>query len=197
MSVHFSKERMIEVLCRHEAWWQGTLGRPLINGLIYDAYTPSHSAKAPRISQANCHDFSWTPEEVIDQSVLYMRITFLGVPFMLLYNFGSAVLRALGDTRRPLYILFAAGVVNVLLNLITVIVFSMGVAGVAIATVSSHIISSALVLRCLVRSESAKLELKNLRIIPAHLLDIIKIGMPAQITSAFSKRWPKSHTVQC
>ena len=74
-----------------------------------------------------------TPEDVISHSVLYMRIYFGGMPFMMVYNFGSAVLRAVGDTRRPLYYLSIAGVVNVALNLIFVIVFSMGVAGVALA----------------------------------------------------------------
>lgn len=126
-----------------------------------------------------------TPPEVIDQSVLYMRLYFLGIPFMLLYNFGSAILRAVGDTRRPLYILFTAGVINVMLNLFLVIVFSLGVAGVAIATVTSHVVSSLLVVRCLIQSETSRLDLKKLRIIPAHLLDIVKIGMPAGIQSVF------------
>lgn len=102
MSVHFSKERMIEVLCRHEAWWQGTLGRPLINGLIYDAYTPSHSAKAPRISQANCHDFSWTPEEVIeavDAELSQYSFILDGYPRFDLACFGPGVLAAFCGAR--------------------------------------------------------------------------------------------------
>lgn len=86
-----------------------------------------------------------TPPDVIDQSVLYMRIYFLGMPAMMAYNFGSAVLRAVGDTKRPLYFLLLAGVVNVILNLIFVVVFSMGVAGVAVATVISQMISAVLV----------------------------------------------------
>ena len=94
-----------------------------------------------------------TPENVIDHSVLYMRIYFVGMPFMMAYNFGSAVLRAVGDTRRPLYYLLIAGVVNVVLNLIFVISFSMGVAGVAAATVISQAISAVLVIRCLIRTD--------------------------------------------
>ena len=90
-----------------------------------------------------------TPDDVISHSVLYMRIYFAGMPFMMVYNFGSAVLRAVGDTKRPLYYLLIAGVVNVVLNLIFVIVFGMGVAGVATATVISQAVSGIWVLRFL------------------------------------------------
>ena len=90
-----------------------------------------------------------TPEEVLGQAALYIRIYFIGMPAMLIYNFGAAVLRAIGDTRRPLYYLLEAGVVNVILNLVFVIGFQMGVAGVAIATVVSQCISAALIGRCL------------------------------------------------
>ena len=83
-----------------------------------------------------------TPDDVINQSVLYMRIYFVGMPVMMLYNFGAAILRAVGDTQRPLYFLLLAGVVNVFLNLFFVIVLHMGVAGVAIATVISQCISA-------------------------------------------------------
>jgi hypothetical protein len=78
-----------------------------------------------------------SPEDVIEQAALYLRIYFCGMPIMLLYNFGSAILRAIGDTKRPLYYLTLAGVINVILNLIFVIFFHMGVAGVAVATVDS------------------------------------------------------------
>lgn len=94
-----------------------------------------------------------TPENVIGHSVLYMRIYFLGMPVMLLFNFGSAILRAIGDTRRPLAYLIIAGVINVALNLCFVIVFHMGVAGVALATVIAQCVSTSLILRCLVHSE--------------------------------------------
>ncbi|MCM1327496.1 MAG: MATE family efflux transporter [Bacteroidales bacterium] len=121
-----------------------------------------------------------TPEDVIDQAVLYMRIYFVGMPFMMAYNFGSAILRAVGDTRRPLYYLLAAGVINVILNLIFVIGFQIGVAGVAIATVISQGVSSALVLRCLMLTDSVyKLDFKQLRIVPDKLVKMLQIGLPA------------------
>lgn len=121
-----------------------------------------------------------TPPDVIDHSVLYMRIYFVGMPFMMAYNFGSAVLRAVGDTRRPLYYLMIAGVVNVVLNLIFVILFHMGVAGVAIATVVSQAISAVLVIRCLIRTDGVyRLELQGIRIMPDKLLRMIQIGIPA------------------
>lgn len=126
-----------------------------------------------------------TPEDVIGQSVLYMRIYFIGMPVMMLYNFGAAILRAVGDTRRPLYFLLIAGVVNVVLNLFFVIVFRMGVAGVATATVISQCISASLVLLCLVRSDTVyRVDLKRLRIVKGKLLQMTKIGIPAGIQGA-------------
>ncbi len=126
-----------------------------------------------------------TPADVIDQSVLYMRIYFVGMPVMMLYNFGSAVLRAVGDTRRPLYFLSVAGLVNVVLNLFFVIVFDMGVAGVAVATVVSQCISAALVLLCLVRSDSVyRVDLKRLRVVRNKLWLMTKIGIPAGVQGA-------------
>jgi len=121
-----------------------------------------------------------TPDNVIDHSVLYMRIYFAGMPFMMTYNFGSAILRAVGDTRRPLYYLMIAGVVNVILNLVFVIRFSMGVAGVATATVISQAISAVLVIRCLIRTDGVyKLVLKGIRIMPDKLIRMFQIGIPA------------------
>lgn len=121
-----------------------------------------------------------TPEDVLSHSVLYMRIYFAGMPFMMAYNYGAAVLRAVGDTKRPLYYLLLAGVVNVVLNLIFVIVFHMGVAGVAIATVISQAISAALIIRCLIRTERAyRLELKGMKISGDKLLKMFQIGIPA------------------
>lgn len=126
-----------------------------------------------------------TPLDVIEHSVVYMRIYFAGMPFMMAYNFGSAVLRAVGDTKRPLYFLSIAGVVNVLLNLLFVIVFSMGVAGVATATVISQAISAALVLRCLVKTDGAyKLILKEIKIDPDKLKRMVQIGVPAGLQGA-------------
>ncbi len=96
-----------------------------------------------------------TPKDVIDQSALYMRIYFMGMPFFMLYNYGAAILRAVGDTKRPLLFLIIAGVTNALLNLLLVIVFKMSVAGVAIATIISQFISCVLVLRCLYKTEGS------------------------------------------
>ena len=121
-----------------------------------------------------------SPDDVIDLAALYMRIFFMGMPFNMLYNFGASVLRAIGDTKRPLYFLSISGVVNVVLNLILVVVFHMSVAGVAIATVASQIISAVLVLLCLIRSEGAiHLDLKKLRIDPQQLKVIVQVGLPA------------------
>lgn len=126
-----------------------------------------------------------TPEEVLPLSVLYMRIFFVGMPASLVYNFGSAILRGIGDTRRPMYFLLTAGIVNVVLNLIFVIAFSMGVAGVALATVISQCISAVLIVQCLVRSDgSYRLNLKRLRIVKPKMIAIAKIGFPAGLQGA-------------
>lgn len=126
-----------------------------------------------------------TPDDVINQSILYMRIVFLGMPAMLTYDFGAGILRAVGDTKRPLAYLFIAGIINVCLNLISVIIFGMGVAGVAIATITSQYISALLVLRCMIKTNSVyKLNLKELRIKKSMLLRIIRIGVPAGIQGA-------------
>ena len=122
------------------------------------------------------------PADVIDQSALYMRIFFAGMPVNMIYNFGSAILRAVGDTRRPLYFLTIAGIINVLLNLFFVIVLRMGVAGVATATVVSQLISAALTTACLMRSEGCiHLDLRKLRLVKDKLIQIAKIGLPAGI----------------
>ncbi len=126
-----------------------------------------------------------TPENVLDQAVLYMRIIFAGMPAMMIYNFGAAILRAVGDTRRPLIFLLIAGIINVILNLFFVIVFHMGVAGVALATIISQCISAALVVLCLIRSSGHyKLYLKKLRITKDKLLQIVRVGLPAGIQGA-------------
>ena len=123
-----------------------------------------------------------TPPDVIDQAVLYMRIYFLGMIGMLVYNFTAAVLRGVGDTRRPMYILMVAGVINVVLNLIFVIVFHWGVAGVAAATSISQMVSAVLTVLCLIKTDASyHLELKELRIEPQKLKEIAKIGVPASM----------------
>ncbi len=129
-----------------------------------------------------------TPADVIDRATLYMKIYFIGLPGNMLYNFGSAVMRGCGDTRRPLRYLASAGIVNVALNLIFVIVFHLGVAGVAVATITAQAISAALVLRFLFRSDSAsRISLKTLRIDKNELKLIAGIGLPSGVQgSVFS-----------
>lgn len=120
------------------------------------------------------------PPEVLELAVLYLRIYFLGMSSMMVYNFGSAILRAVGDTKRPLYYLLSAGIVNVVLNLFFVIGCHMGVAGVGIATVISQTISALLVVRCLVREQGGiHLEIKELSISKEKLAKIMQIGLPA------------------
>ncbi len=117
---------------------------------------------------------------VLDLATAYMKIYFLGMPFNMVYNFGASILRAVGDTRRPLIYLTIAGAVNVVLNLILVIFFHMNVAGVAIATVASQAVSAVLVVICLIRSSGAvRLDVKDLRIHKRQLIDIAKVGLPA------------------
>ena len=125
-----------------------------------------------------------TPDDVIGLSALYMRIYFLGMPFFMLYNYGAAILRAVGDTKRPLLFLMIAGVINACLNMVLVIVFKLGVAGVAIATVISQMISCVLVLRCLCRSESSyRLRFSELGMKGYYLKQIFSVGVPAGIQS--------------
>ncbi len=126
-----------------------------------------------------------SPENVINLSTLYMRIYFLGVPAALVYNFGSAIMRAVGDSKRPTYYLMASGIVNVLLNLVFVIAFKMGVAGVALATVVSQVMSATLVLRCLVKTDDCyKLVIKKIKVYAEELKEIILLGIPAGIQGA-------------
>ena len=121
-----------------------------------------------------------TPDDVIDQSTLYMRILFFGMPLNLILNFGAAILRAIGDTKRPLYYLTIAGVINLFLNIFLVTVFSLGVAGVAIATVISEGVSCVLILLCLKHETGAmRLYFNRIKINPSKCIDIMKIGLPA------------------
>lgn len=120
------------------------------------------------------------PDEVIGLSALYMKIYFGGMIFQLLYNFGSSILRAKGDTKRPLYYLTFAGIVNVLLNLVFVIVFNMDVAGVALATIISQGVSALLVIRCLVKeTDCFKLFIKKIKLDVKTAAEIMRIGIPA------------------
>lgn len=125
-----------------------------------------------------------TPPDVIGLSTLYMKIYFLGMPFFMLYNYGAAILRAVGDTKRPLFFLCFAGLANVVLDLLLVIVIPLGVAGVAIGTVTSQLISSLLVLRCLYRSEgSYQVRFSKLTIKGSYVKRIFQVGIPAGIQS--------------
>ena len=126
-----------------------------------------------------------TPDDVLPLAILYLRIYFLGMPGSMLYNFGAAVLRGVGDTRRPLIFLFFAGIVNVGLNLLLVIQFNLSVAGVGIATVVSQYISAALVLWCMLKTDGCyHIVLKELRIHRDKLIRILKIGIPAGLQGA-------------
>lgn len=121
-----------------------------------------------------------TPGNVLKQSALYLRIYFCGMPIMLLYNFGSAILRAQGDTQRPLYYLFLSGVVNVCLNLFFVLVLHRGVDGVAYATVISQLLAALLIVRNLMHADNAcRLQLRALRLHASKLKMMAKIGLPA------------------
>ena len=126
-----------------------------------------------------------TPEDVLDKAALYMRIYFIGMPVMLLYNFGSSILRAIGDTKRPLYYLTAAGVVNVVLNLLFVITLQMDVAGVALATIISQCISAGCIVVCLMKTEGCfQLMPGRLKIHKDKLFRIVRIGLPAGMQGA-------------
>ena len=125
-----------------------------------------------------------TPENVIDLSTLYMRIYFLGMPFFMLYNYGAAILRAVGDTKRPLIFLVISGCINAGINMLLVIVFDMGVAGVAIGTVISQFVSCALVINCLYRTKSSyQLRFSKLKIEKDYMIQIFQVGVPAGIQS--------------
>lgn len=119
-------------------------------------------------------------ENLLPLAVTYLRIYFLGMPAMMVYNFGGAILRAVGDTKRPLYFLTAAGVINVLLNLLFVIVLKMDVAGVALATVISQCISAGLTVMCLIKDNTEiHLDIRKLRIRRRILFAVMRVGLPA------------------
>ena len=125
-----------------------------------------------------------SPEDVIDLATLYLKIYFIGMPMTMLYNFNASLLRAVGDTRRPLYCLAVSGVINVVLNLLFVIVFQMSVAGVALATILSQTVSAIMVTVLLVKEEGAMhLDLRHLGFHKKALLQIIQIGLPAGLQS--------------
>lgn len=120
-----------------------------------------------------------TPPDVLELAVTYLEIYFMGMPFIMLYNFGSAVLRSKGDSRRPFWFLVVGGVVNVILNLVLVIVFHLGVTGVAIATVISNVISAWMVMSCLMREPAPfAFNWREMSLKGGHTHRILKIGVP-------------------
>lgn len=130
-------------------------------------------------------ELSGTPESVMQEALLYIRIYFISLPFMTIYNFGSAALRSFGDSRRPMYYLFLSGIVNVILNLFLVICFHLGVAGVAIATVISNVLSAALVIINLhTRQDEFQLQLHKIKMNGNALKKVLVIGVPAGIQGA-------------
>lgn len=125
-----------------------------------------------------------TPHDIIDLSSLYMRIFFLGIPASMVYNFGAAILRAVGDSKRPMYFLTVSGIVNVILNFIFVAGFRMGVAGVAWATVISQYVTMALIMTSLTRHEGAlRFSWRRLAIHGEKVKEIVRIGLPAGLQS--------------
>lgn len=121
----------------------------------------------------------------LPKSVIYLQIYFAGLPFMLLYNFAAAILRGIGDTKRPLFFLAISGIINVILNLFFVIVCKMSVEGVAIATVISQIVSCIMIISCLLKTDEIyRLSIKDLKISKRELIDMLKIGLPAGIQSS-------------
>lgn len=127
-----------------------------------------------------------TPDSVISLAALYLRIYFCGLPIIILYNFASAVLRAVGDTRHPLYFLTLAGVIHVALNLVFVIVMRLDVAGVALGTVLSQCVSCVMVVRCLVKSEGIfRLDIRHIRFSRKQFARLMRIGIPAGIQGSF------------
>ena len=128
---------------------------------------------------------SGTPDSVMDQALLYIRIYFLSIPFMVLYNFGAAALRSYGDSKRPMYYLLFAGAVNVVLNLLLVVGVHLGVEGVAIGTLASNLLSASMVLICLYRREDEfQFRFGRMQIQKAFLRRVLAIGIPAGIQGA-------------
>ncbi len=121
-----------------------------------------------------------TPKEVLELAATYLRIYFLGMTAMMLYNFGSAILRGVGDTKRPLIYLAVSGIINVGLNLLFVVVFHMSVSGVGLATVISQCISAVLILRCMLKDKGdIRLDFRKLKLHRQKFLNILRVGLPA------------------
>ena len=148
----------------------------LAGGLIIGSLAIAFSGLALRLMD--------TPMDIYGDALTYIRIYFLGMPFFMLYTYGAAILRSVGDTKRPLLFLVLAGVINAGLNMVLVIVFDLGVIGVAVATVVSQMISCILVLRCLLKTDGIyRLQISKLRIRWSYLRSLFQIGLPAGIQS--------------
>ena len=175
-------------VCVAHAW--GAKNKESVRQIVHTAMLTSVIAGmiVLLIGFFGCRTFlSWmgTPDNVIALSTTYMKIYFLGMPACMVYNFGASVLRSIGDTKRPLIFLVIAGIVNVLLNLLTVIGLRLGVAGVAIATAASQVVSAGLVVRSLMkRQDACRLVLRDLRIYPDKLMTIVRVGLPAGLQGA-------------
>ena len=127
--------------------------------------------------------FLGTPDEILRPATTYLQIIFMAIPFMVIYNFGAAILRSIGDTKRPLIILTATGVLNVILNVIFVVAFGLGVTGVAIATAISNVVNAIVVTYLLIKENSEiKYNIKEWIIVPDSLFKIMRIGIPSAIS---------------
>ena len=166
---------------RHEEDIDGAVHTSILTGILIGCFLAAFGWFISPVLLT----FMDTPAEVMEQALVYIRIYFLGMPALLLYNFGAAILRAVGDTRRPLYYLTISGAVNVVLNLFFVIVLQMDVAGVAVATLISQAISTVLVMRSLLAADAAyRVSFRRLRIQRDKLSLIVRIGLPAGIQSS-------------
>ena len=127
--------------------------------------------------------FLGTPDEIIDPATTYLKILFIGIPFVVVYNFGAAILRSIGDTKRPLIILCLTGILNIVLNVIFVVKFRLGVTGVAIATAVSNAVSSIFVVILLIKERSeVRYNIKELIIVKDSLIKVMRIGIPSAIS---------------
>ena len=130
----------------------------------------------------NVLQFLGTPDDILEPATLYLRIIFMCVPFIIIYNFGAAILRSIGDTKRPLIILTITGVVNLVLNVILVVFFHLEVAGVAIATAVSNVISAVVVVILLINEKSVvKYDITKWMIVPDALFKIMRVGIPTAV----------------
>jgi len=125
-----------------------------------------------------------TPVEIIDKALLYLRIYFLGMPALMIYNFGAAILRAFGDTKRPLIYITTAGFINFIFNVILVAIFNLDVIGVAIATAFSHVVSATFIIRCFLTTEEVyKVKIKSIKLHKDKAIEMARIGIPSGISS--------------